>query len=206
MPNYLSSRRRLPRFSLERVTTKRITQSTHRTAAAKVVEIVGEGMKLKADGAGGERASREPRQSDPSPALVHPQLAGPAFVIEGDGISGRPRRVGDHEAYARVNFAPMPFDLGGDATRPHPSAGGMGEVRKGRRTSFGGRPTGRVSKRPIRSCSTRLVGAGSHTVMPLLLPYSLAEPLRGLRLRNHTLVSATAWISALAPKGLRLAQ
>ena len=34
----------------------------------------------------------------------------------------------------------MPFDLGGDATRPHPSAGGMGEVRKGmanfvRRTS-----------------------------------------------------------------------
>ncbi|HZZ21990.1 MAG TPA: hypothetical protein VFE60_05160 [Roseiarcus sp.] len=43
---------------MERVTTKRITQSTHRTAAAKVVEIVGEGMKLKADGAGGERASR----------------------------------------------------------------------------------------------------------------------------------------------------
>ena len=97
-------------------------------------------MKLKADGAGGERASREPRQSDHSLALVHPQLPGPAFVVEGDGISGRPHSVGDHEVYARVKFAPMPFDLGGDAARPRPRAGGMGEVRKGmanfvRRTS-----------------------------------------------------------------------
>ena len=122
------------------MTTKRITQSTHRTAAAKVAEILGEGMKLKADGAGGGRASREPRQSDHSLALVHPQFPGPAFVVEGDGISGRPRGVGDHEVYARVMFAPMLFDLGGDAARPHPSAGGMGEVRKGmanfvRRTS-----------------------------------------------------------------------
>ena len=121
---------------MERVTTKRTTQSTHRTAAAKVAEIVGESMKLKANGADGERASREPHQSDHSLALVHPQLPGPAFVVEGDGNSS----VGDHEAYARVKFAPMPFDLGGDATRPHPSAGGMGEVRKGmanfvRRTS-----------------------------------------------------------------------
>lgn len=111
------------------MTTKRITQSRHRTAAAKVAEILGEGMKLKADGAGGERASREPRQLDHSLALVHPQFPGPAFVVEGDGISGGPRGVGDHEVYARVMFAPMPFDLGGDAARPHPSAGGMGEVR-----------------------------------------------------------------------------
>jgi hypothetical protein len=40
----------------------------------------------------------------------------------------------------RPASAPIPFDLGGDATRPHPSAGGMDEVRKGmanfvRRTS-----------------------------------------------------------------------
>ena len=40
----------------------------------------------------------------------------------------------------RLVFAPVLFDLGGDAARPHPSAGGMGEVRKGmanfvRRTS-----------------------------------------------------------------------
>jgi len=90
MPNYLSSRRCHPRFSVERVTTKRITQSTHRTAAAKVAEIVGESMKLKANGADGERASREPHQSDHSLALVHPQLPGPAFVVEGYGISGRP--------------------------------------------------------------------------------------------------------------------
>ena len=75
---------------MERVTTKRITQSTHRTAAAKVAEIVGESMKLKANGADGERASREPHQSDHSLALVHPQLPGPAFGVEGYGISGRP--------------------------------------------------------------------------------------------------------------------
>ena len=75
---------------MERVTTKHITQSTHRMAAAKVAKILGEGMKLKADGAGGERASREPRQSDHSLAVVHPQLPGPAFVVEGYGISGRP--------------------------------------------------------------------------------------------------------------------
>jgi hypothetical protein len=75
---------------VERVTTKRITHSTHRMAAAKVARILGEGMKLKADGAGGERASREPRQSDHSLALVHPQLPGPAFGVEGYGISGRP--------------------------------------------------------------------------------------------------------------------
>ena len=74
---------------MERVTTKRITRSMHRTGAAKVAEILGEGMK-KADGADGERASREPHQSDHSLALVHPQLPGPAFVVEGYGISGRP--------------------------------------------------------------------------------------------------------------------
>jgi hypothetical protein len=47
-------------------------------------------MKLKANGADGERASREPHQSDHSLAPVHPQLPGPAFVVEGYGISGRP--------------------------------------------------------------------------------------------------------------------
>ena len=72
---------------MERVTTKRITQSTHRTAAAKVAEILGEGMKLKANGADGERASREPHQSDHSLALVHPQLPGPAFVVEATALA-----------------------------------------------------------------------------------------------------------------------
>jgi hypothetical protein len=75
----------------------------------------------------------------PLPLFIHSSQV-LRFVVEGDGISGRPRGVGDHEVYARVMFAPMPFDLGGDATRPHPSAGGMDEVRKGmanfvRRTS-----------------------------------------------------------------------
>lgn len=40
--------------------------------AQEVAEIVGEGMKLKADGVGGERAAREPRPSDRSlPSLIH---------------------------------------------------------------------------------------------------------------------------------------
>jgi hypothetical protein len=42
---------------------ERFTQSTHRTAAAKVVEIVGEGMKLKADGAPSPRGFDARRSS-----------------------------------------------------------------------------------------------------------------------------------------------
>ena len=131
---------------MERVTTKRITQSTHRMAAAKVAQILGEDMKLKADGAGGERTSREPRQSDHSLALVHPQLPGPAFVVEGDGIGGRPPpQCHSILAATRRGLIRVP-------------AGWM-KFAKEWRTSFGGRPTGRVSKWPIRSCSTRLVGS-----------------------------------------------
>ena len=57
---------------MERVTTKRITQSTHRTAAAKVAEIVGEGMKLKADGAGGEKGHESRvNRIPPLPLFIH---------------------------------------------------------------------------------------------------------------------------------------
>jgi hypothetical protein len=95
--------------------------------AQEVAEIVGEGMKLKADGVGGERAARKPRPSDRSLALLDPLLASPALIVEGDDIRGRPRHVGDDEAYARVEFARMPFDLGDNATRPRPGSGLMGE-------------------------------------------------------------------------------
>jgi len=92
--------------------------------AQEVAEIVGERVKLKADGVGGERAAREPSPSDRSLGLLDPLLAGPALVVEGDD-------VGDDEADARVKFARMPLDLGDDPTRLRPGSGLMGEVRIG---------------------------------------------------------------------------
>jgi hypothetical protein len=50
----------------------------------------------------------------------------------------------------------MPFDLGGDATRPHPSAGGMGEVRKGMANLV--RRTPDRAREQVAN-STRLVGS-----------------------------------------------
>jgi len=74
-------------------------------------------MKLKADGVGGEGATRKPRPPDRALAFPYPLLARAALVVEGDDILGRPRHVGDDEADARIEFDRMPFDLGDDAAR-----------------------------------------------------------------------------------------
>jgi hypothetical protein len=108
--------------------------------AQEVAEIVGEGMKLKADGVGGERAARKPRPLDRSLALLDPLLASPALVVERHDIRGRPRHVGDDETDARVKFARMPFDLGDDAARLRPGSGLMGSHRNGALRSADARP------------------------------------------------------------------
>jgi hypothetical protein len=88
-----------------------------RQRAQEVAEIVGERMKLKADGIGGERAAGKPRPFDRALALLDPLLARAALVVEANDVLGRPRHVGHDKPDARVEFARMPFDLGDDATR-----------------------------------------------------------------------------------------
>ena len=88
-----------------------------RQRAQEVAEIIGERMKLKPHGVGGERAAGEPRPSDRALALFDPLLARAALVVEGDDILGGASHVGDNKADARVKFARMPFDLGDDAAR-----------------------------------------------------------------------------------------
>ena len=73
----------------------------------------------------------QPRPSDRALAFLDPLFASAALVVEGDDVHGWPGHVGDDEAYARVEFARMPFDLGDDATRPRPGSGLIGEVRIG---------------------------------------------------------------------------
>ena len=88
-----------------------------RQRAQEVAEIVGERVKLKANGVGGERTAGKPRPSNRALALFDPLFAGAAFVVERDDILGRPRHVGDDEADARIKFARMPLDLGDHAAR-----------------------------------------------------------------------------------------
>ena len=61
----------------------------------EVAEIVGEGMKLKADGIGGERPARQAGPLDRTLALFYPLLAGAALIVEGDNPLGRAGQVGD---------------------------------------------------------------------------------------------------------------
>ena len=56
-------------------------------------------------------------------------FASAALVVEGDDVLGWPGHVGDDEAYARVEFARMPFDLGDDTARFRPGSGLIDEVR-----------------------------------------------------------------------------
>ena len=99
--------------------------------AQEVAEIVGERMKLEANGIGGEGTAGKPSPLDRALALIDPLFARAALVVEGDDILGAARHVGDDESDARIKFAGMPFDLGDHATRLRPASGLIGEVGMG---------------------------------------------------------------------------
>ena len=73
-------------------------------------------------------------------------LARPAFVVEGDDPLGGTAHVGDDEADARNKLARMPLDFGNHPARLGPACRLIGEIGVVPRTSFGGRPTGRLSR------------------------------------------------------------
>ena len=60
-----------------------------RQRAQEVAEIVGERMKLKPHGVGGERPARQPRPPDRALALFDPLLRRAALIVEGDDPLGR---------------------------------------------------------------------------------------------------------------------
>jgi hypothetical protein len=55
----------------------------------EITEIVGERMKLEADGVGRERPARQPRPLDRAIAFLDPLLCRAALVVEGDDPRGR---------------------------------------------------------------------------------------------------------------------
>ena len=57
-----------------------------RQGAQEVAEIVGQGVKLEADGIGGEGPTGKSRPFDRSLAFFDPLLAGAALVVEGDDM------------------------------------------------------------------------------------------------------------------------
>ncbi len=63
-----------------------------RQRAQEIAEIVGQRMKLKADGVRGERATGKPGPADRALALLSPLFARAAPIAEADDILNRPRR------------------------------------------------------------------------------------------------------------------
>src|SRR5208282_3428647 len=80
----------------------RLRRLGHRQRPYEISEIVGESMKLKAAGVGGEGAARRPRPLDRALAVFDPLLAGAAMVVEGHNPLGTPGQVCHQEAYAIV--------------------------------------------------------------------------------------------------------
>src|SRR5262245_37714097 len=102
-------------------------------------------MKLETHGVGRERPERQPRPFDRALAFLDPLLARAALVVERDHALGRAAHVRHDEADARIQFARMPLDLGDHPARLGPGCG-LIAVAWNRRTSLGGRPTGRLSR------------------------------------------------------------
>src|SRR5262249_26749085 len=94
----------------------------------RIAESVGDGMKPKTGGVGGECSACQPRPLDRALALLDPLLACSAFIVEGNDIFGGPRHVRHDEADTRIKFSGMPFDLGDDSARLCPASGLIGEI------------------------------------------------------------------------------
>jgi hypothetical protein len=60
-------------------------------------------------------------------------LARAALVVKGDDVLGGSRHVRDDEADTRIEFTPMPFDLGDHPARFRPASGLIGVVARIRR-------------------------------------------------------------------------
>jgi hypothetical protein len=72
-------------------------------------------MKLETDGVSDDRTARQPRPLDQAIAFLDRFIADPTLVVKGDDTLVGPRYVRHDEAYARIEFARMPLDLGEDA-------------------------------------------------------------------------------------------
>src|SRR5262249_61071323 len=97
----------------------------------RIAESVGDGMKPKTGGVGGECSACQPRPLDRALALLDPLLACSAFIVEGNDIFGGPRHGRHDEADTRIKFSGMPFDLGDDSARLCPASRLIGEIRIG---------------------------------------------------------------------------
>src|SRR5215204_2004460 len=104
----------LDQLLLEAGQRPRLRRLRHRQCAHEVPNVIGQRMKLKTHGIGGESPAGQPRPFDRVLALFDVLLARPALVVEGDDTLGRPRQVSDDKADARIQLARMPFYLGHD--------------------------------------------------------------------------------------------
>jgi hypothetical protein len=68
----------------------------------EIAKVVGERVKLKAHGVGGEGTARKPCPFDRALAFLDPLFASSTLVVEGDDVLGSPRHVRDDEADART--------------------------------------------------------------------------------------------------------
>ncbi len=99
-----------------------------RQRAHEVAKVVGQRVKLKAHGVGGEGTAGKPRPFDWTLALLDPLLAGSALAVEGDNILGLSRHVGDNESDTWIKFARMPLDPGDDPAWLRPASGLIMEI------------------------------------------------------------------------------
>jgi hypothetical protein len=76
---------------------------TRYSSVAALAATLASPIAMAAIGEGGAAVVFAALGSDRSLALPDPLLARPTLVVEGDDIRGRPRRVGDDEADARVS-------------------------------------------------------------------------------------------------------
>jgi hypothetical protein len=83
----------------------------------EIAEVVGERMKLEADGIGDEGAARQSRPFDRALAFFDPLLRRAALVVEGNDALRRPRQIGHDKADPRIKFTRMPLDLRHDTPR-----------------------------------------------------------------------------------------
>ena len=103
-------------------------------------------MKLEPHGVGRERPARQPRPLDRALSLFDPLLACAALVVEGDDALGRAAHVRHDEANAGIKLSRMPLDLGDHPAWLCPAFGLIAEIGMEPAHSFGGRPTGRLSR------------------------------------------------------------
>jgi hypothetical protein len=122
----------------------------------KLLRLVGQCVELAADSVGAKiRHDSRVHLIAPLSSLIHWHRRAP-LVVEGDDALRRPGQVGDDEANTRMKLGGMTLDLRYHPAGFLPALRLIAEAVWSRRTSLGGRLTGRSSVAATGSCDTRM--------------------------------------------------